>query len=113
MEEEVIVTLIVFSALLIFMKMILDYRRDKLQIRNARQEGEGRSLGTSELQGLIREAVEEANAPLLEQISLLEAQLRSLKRPKELPSRQKDLLDEPVLLAEHPSESEPREGSVS
>lgn len=113
MEEEIIVPLIVFAFIAIVVKMILDYKRDKHQVLSARHEGEDRSLGMTELRGLIREAVEEANAPLLEQISLLEAQLRSLKRPKELPSRQKDLLDEPVLLAEHPSESEPREGSVT
>lgn len=57
--EEVIITAIVFGSLLGMIKLWLDYRRDKNQIKASFASPEP-SLTTSELKRLLTEAVEEA-----------------------------------------------------
>lgn len=56
--EEALITAIVFGCLLGMLKLWLDYKRDKNQI--SASAGREPSLTTSELKGLVTEAVEEA-----------------------------------------------------
>ncbi len=79
------ITAIVAGALIV--KWSLDYSRWKKQYD--RGDSPGNSLGTSEFKALIREAVEEANEPLLDRLETLEARLDTVPR-------QAPLLDEPL-----------------
>lgn len=85
--EEILIPLFVFSFVYLTIKLILDHKKHRLAA------GEGRSLGTSELKAMIREAVTEATAPLVERIDALEDRaleehrepLLSLEAPEESP----------------------------
>ena len=83
---------IVAGALIV--KWSLDYSRWKKQYD--RGDAPGNSLGTSELKALIREAVEEANEPLLDRFETLEARLDTVVEPRLTAARQAPLLDEPL-----------------
>jgi len=80
--EPVLIVLIVFTSVLALIKMSLDHKSKTLMA----QQGDGGSLGTSELKQLIREAVDEAIEPIIER----------LDRPeKRLTESDQLLLDEP------------------
>lgn len=56
---------------IVFTKMVIDYKRQKMEARRAELEPrEGMTLG--ELKRTLREVVEEANLPLAERIEALE-----------------------------------------
>ncbi|ACY47834.1 hypothetical protein [Rhodothermus marinus] len=75
---EFLTTLAVAVVLpLAIVHLILSYRREKLKLR------QGPSLGARELQQLVRQAVEEAQQPLLARIEALERQLRALPASSE------------------------------
>ena len=61
-----------FVAATLIVKWSLEYSKWKRQFEQGRAPADN-SLGTSELKTLIREAMEEANAPLVERIEALEA----------------------------------------
>ncbi|MFK7844984.1 MAG: hypothetical protein AB8G77_06780 [Rhodothermales bacterium] len=76
--EEIFVPLIVFGFVALIVKMSLDYNKWKQVHKGGGTLDEGsadKSMGVSELQNLIEEAVHNANSPLLERISSLEDQL--------------------------------------
>ncbi len=70
--EFLTVALVAFMLPLGIIKLILDYRRTKLEARK------GPSLTARELHQLVRQAVEEAQAPLMLRLEQLEKQLRAL-----------------------------------
>lgn len=72
--EAIVVSALFFGALTTIVKMSLDYQREKWKARLGAGVGTGgdRSMGTNELRGLIREAVEEANAPLVARLEAVE-----------------------------------------
>ncbi len=83
MPEEIvaiIIIAIVAGTITGVIKQILQYKRDtKLQ-----QGGVANAQGgvtTSELKGLLREAVEEATAPLVDEVERLREQMARLERP--------------------------------
>ncbi len=69
----VFILLVIFSFIALMVKMDQDLKREKM-----RAESGGNSLGTSELRGLIQEAMHDANAPLEERLDLIEAHMRQL-----------------------------------
>ena len=71
----VFILLVIFSFIALMVKFDYDF---KLKREKIRAEGGGRSLGTSELRGLIQEAMHDANAPLEERLDLIEAHMRRL-----------------------------------
>ena len=75
--ELMVVLIVALSAgcVVTVAKMILDFMREKNQLRGA---ATGASLTASELQRLMREAVEDANAPLRERLDAVERQQRRL-----------------------------------
>jgi hypothetical protein len=73
MDEEVIVTIAFFCAVLLMIKMILDYKTSKIQ---AARGSDSNSLGKTELKALLRDAVRESNLPLENRIKELEAILK-------------------------------------
>lgn len=76
--EPILATLIVFGFAAFIVKMGIDYSKWKRQ----HASGEGAtSMRTSELQELVREAVEEANAPLRERLDALQQQLEEQRTP--------------------------------
>ena len=81
---EFLTTLAVAVVLpLAIVHLILSYRREKLKLR------QGPSLGARELQQLVRQAVEEAQQPLLTRIEKMERQLRALPASHESASTEK------------------------
>lgn len=80
--EEALITAIVFGSLLGMLKMWLDYRRDKNQMKAVSRSPDP-SLTTSELKTLLSEAVEEAVGPRFDQ---LEARLEEQTRPRLKPA---------------------------
>ncbi len=70
---QAFVVLIFFGFIALMVKWRNDLKREKI-----RAEDGGSSLGTSELRGLIQEAVHDANAPLEERLGLIEAHMRQL-----------------------------------
>ncbi len=64
--------------------LVLSYRREKLKLR------QGPSLGARELQQLVRQAVEEAQQPLLARIEALERQLKALPASHETATAEKE-----------------------
>lgn len=80
--EEVIVTAIVFGSLLGMLKLWLDYRRDKNQIKVSSKPSDS-SLTTSELKTLLSEAVDEAVGRRFDR---LEAQLDEQSRVRLMPA---------------------------
>ena len=71
----VIIVSVASGCSIIVAKLILDYLRDKNRLRGP---AAGSSLTASELQRLMREAVEEANVPLRERLEALEHEHRLL-----------------------------------
>ena len=91
MDEDIMVPLIIFSFFLAFTWMILNYRKWKHM--HWQQDGEN-SMGLSELKHVMREAVEEANEPLLERIEALEEELRRADAPRLRPAQRDAILEE-------------------
>lgn len=79
--EFVLIFSIVFVLPLTILKTILDYKKTKDRARVGEAEGSGVTAG--ELRRLLREAVEEANAPLLARIDELEATMLPPARDEE------------------------------
>jgi hypothetical protein len=73
----VLIVAIVFSFVALMVKMNLDFKRTQLIDRGS---GGHDGLRTSELKALIREAVEEANRPLLERLDDLDARLETTRQ---------------------------------
>ena len=94
MDEDIFIPIIVFSFILSLVYMILHHSKWKYKQKQEAARAAGSSLRTSELKEIMREAVEEATAPLAERVQALEAQLRSLETPRLMPAQQDDLLDE-------------------
>ena len=69
----VYIVLIVFSFLAFKVWSDRDLQREKILA-----EAGGKSLGTSELKGIIQEAVQEAINPMEERLDLLESHMRQL-----------------------------------
>lgn len=95
MPEEIFV-IIMFSMfvgmVLGTVRMVLNYKQARLEPRNPRPAlPADNSLTTSELQNLLKKAVEEGNRPLLARIAALEATLA--ERPA-LPEPSSRLLKE-------------------
>ncbi len=86
MDEEIIIPIVVFSFFLLLVWMILNFL--KWRIQHKQQQPEGSSLRTSELKALMREAVEEANQPLLERIEQLEEDVLQAAAPRLTPAPQ-------------------------
>ena len=80
MHPDAVILLIVLSFVLIVLKLTLSYFKAK----ERSQEGKagGSSLKTSELKALVREAVEEANTPLVARIEALEGRLETPALPR-------------------------------
>lgn len=88
MEFLVFIWLISLTVLLpmVVVKITTDYKRQRLEMEHAKMEArEGMTLG--ELKAVIRQSVEEANAPLAERVERLEHRL--------LPPEDTVLLEEP------------------
>lgn len=86
--EEILVPLIIFSFIFLMVNTFVGYFKWKKE-HESRTHGTGEESGlrTSELKALLREAVEEANAPLIERIEALEAELAEQHRPRLLPAQ--------------------------
>ena len=87
----VMVTLVSGGLFLIFLKMILNFFRD-------RKRSQGASMGTSELEALIQRAVEAGTASLHDRLDDLEQRLEegageADARPKALPAAQARIED--------------------
>ncbi len=85
--ENILIPLFVFSFIYLTIKMILDYNKSKMERTSAEAN---RSLAMGELKTLIREAVEEAQAPLLARLEALEG-----RRPELPPAERAPLLEPP------------------
>ncbi len=74
MDEDIFIPLIFFAFIFMTVRMILLHRRQTLAKKLEAQTSttESGSLRTSELKTLIREAVEEANIPLVERVEAIE-----------------------------------------
>ncbi len=70
--EGVIITLIVFAFVYATIRLIVNARKSKPGSLSGESDG---SLGMSELKAVIREAVEEAQAPLLTRLAALEKRI--------------------------------------
>lgn len=74
--EDVLIPVVIFSSLLLFVKMILDYARfkheNKHQSGGKLKSGEGASLRVSELEDLIQHAVDDAVRPLERRLRRIE-----------------------------------------
>ena len=94
MDEDIFIPFIIFSFILAFTWMILNYRKWKhMHRQQGRQDGDN-SMGLSELKHMMREAVEEANEPLLERIEALEEELRRADAPRLMPAQRDEILEE-------------------
>jgi hypothetical protein len=85
--EEILIPLFAFSFIYLTIKMILDYKKSKLNQSSGEAD---RSLEMSELKALIREAVEEAQEPLFARLEALEG-----RRPELPPAERAPLLEIP------------------
>ncbi len=94
MDEDIAIPLIFFSFFFAMTWMILNYRKWKYMQRNQVREDSDNSMGLSELKEIMREAVEEANGPLLERIEALEAELRQTDAPRLMPAQRDEILEE-------------------
>ena len=94
MDEEIFIPIIIFSFILALVWMIISYSKWKIQHKQQTGQGTDNSLGLSELKAMMREAVEEANEPLLERIETLEEELRRAETPRLMPAQRDELLDE-------------------
>lgn len=79
--EFVLIFSMVFVLPLTILKTVLDYKKTKSRARVS--EGEPSGVTAGELRRLLREAVEEANAPLLVRIDELEARMLPAVRIEE------------------------------
>lgn len=71
----IVVTAIVAGSVLAAMAMLLGFARSRAKDRLPSAKQEGPSLTTSELERIMRQAVEAATTPLAEQIARLEEHL--------------------------------------
>ena len=81
MDLVFLVPVAFFATIAFIVKWSLEYSRWKRQY----DQGDapvGNSLGIGELRALIREAVEEANEPLLDRVEALEERLDTLAQPR-------------------------------
>src|SRR5690606_11814 len=87
MDPGILVPLIVFSFIFLTIRMILAHNREKAarKLEAQARTSEGGSLRTSELKALVREAVEEANAPLVDRIEAIEHRLEAQEHSRLLP----------------------------
>ena len=92
MELVFLIPIAFFATIAFVIKWILDYSRWK-RVHEGGGASEGGSLGTSELVALIREAVEDANEPLIDRIEALEERLDTMAQPR-LTAGHPSLLDE-------------------
>ena len=100
--ENILIPLFVFTFIYLTIKMFLDHKK----ATRSRGGGEAeRSLEMNELKTLIREAVQEAQVPLLDRIEALEGRFR------ELPSHEASPVAEALPPKPLPEISEPTEGS--
>jgi hypothetical protein len=104
MDEDILIPIIVFSFVLSLIWMILSYSKWRFQQKQEMQRAAGASLGTSELKALMREAVEEASAPLAERLEALEAEVRQASKPRLMPAQKDPLLDDVRATREEASE---------
>ncbi len=74
MSFAILIPIVFFSIIALIVKWSLDHSKWKLQHQSGDASTDN-SLRTSELKAFIREAVEEANAPLTERVEALEARL--------------------------------------
>ncbi len=94
MDEDIFIPILVFSFILSLVWMILNHSKWKHKQREETQRASGNSLGTSELKDMMRQAVIEANRPLVERIAVLEAELRQAKAPRLRPAQHDPMLEE-------------------
>lgn len=93
---EVAIPIAFFATVALIVKWSLDYKRWKLDRGpGGRTIADGEGLRASELKALIREAVEEANAPLLVRVEAVEDRLDDLAQPRLMPADASRLLDAP------------------
>ena len=88
MQFAFVISLAFFATILLIVRWSFEHHKWRVRHRQD-AESAGSSLGTSELKTLIRDAVEEANEPLLDRVEALEARLDLLVEPRHTP-----LLDE-------------------
>lgn len=93
MDEDFFIPIIVFSFILSLVWMILNFSKWRYTQKQETARAAGNSLGTSELKDLMRQAVLEANMPLVERIETLEAELRQAK-PRLMAAQQDPMLEE-------------------
>lgn len=101
---EILIPIFFFSCVALVIKWVLEHSRWKREFdRGASTDN---SLRTSELKRLMREAVEEANEPLVARVEAIEARLNAPGMPP-LQTTERLLLDEsleePNLAAEAPA----------
>lgn len=87
MNFAILIPIVLFSIIALIVKWSLDHSKWKIQHQSGVASTDN-SLRTSELKAFIREAVEEANAPLTERVEALEVRL-------DTPARHAPLLDAP------------------
>ncbi len=92
MQEEIVIPIIVFSFVLAMVGMFLQYFKWRQKYRAEQGNTEGSSLRASELQAMMQEAVEDAQAPLLARIEVLQEEIRRVGRA--LPPAEASLLEE-------------------
>ncbi len=114
MPEEIlaiIIVSIVAVTILSIVRMSLKY----VETTGKSRTSEGSSLTTSELERLMRRAVEEATAPLTKKVEDLEFEMATNKEPQQLGEARKDLLidleDEQVQDIAEPVPVKSRESS--
>jgi hypothetical protein len=95
---------VVFSFVLIVIKMAMNHEREKLQMKSGVSD---KSLTTSELQAMLEESVQEAIAPLEKRLARLESNTASYDSSSEsdpvLPDHASSLnLDDIESLREEP-----------
>ena len=94
MDEDIVIPFLIMSFFFAMTWLILNYRKWKYLQRNKERSESDNSMGLSELKDVMREAVEEANEPLLERIEALEAELRRADAPRLMPAQRDEMLEE-------------------
>lgn len=94
MDEEIFIPIILFSFILSLVWMILNHSKWKHKQREEQHRTSGNSLGTSELKEMMRQAVIEANIPMVERMAVLEAELRQANAPRLGPAQHDPMLEE-------------------
>ncbi len=85
MDEDIAIPLIVFTFLFSMTFLVVNYLKYRVQHQKG-DTTEDNSLRMSELKEVMREAVYEANAPLLARLEMLEDQVRHRRKAPRLPS---------------------------